>query len=288
MSRITSWHAAPSKPRYTPPPGAVDAHCHVFGPMADFPFSAKAKYLPEDAGPDKLFALRDHLGFARNVIVQASCHGTDNAATLDAIAKSQGKARGVAVVDPAISEAELAALHDGGIRGVRFNFLKRLVDDAPKDKFLEVAARLPAGWHVVIYFEADILEEMRDFIAALPVPVVIDHMGRPDVAQGPDGADMRAFRSLLDTRPDIWFTATCPDRLDAGNDPWDQFATAVAPLVADYSDRVLWGTDWPHPNMETNIPDDGHLVDMIPRIAPTAALQQKMLVDNPMRLYWGD
>ena len=287
-TRITSWHASPSKPRYTPPPGAVDAHCHVFGPMAAFPFSAKAKYLPEDAGPDRLFALRDHLGFARNVIVQASCHGTDNAATLDAIARSDGKARGVAVVDPAISEAELAALHDGGMRGVRFNFLKRLVDNAPKDKFLEVAARLPAGWHVVVYFEADILEEMRPFIAALPVPVVIDHMGRPDVSQGPKGADMRAFRALLDSREDIWFKATCPDRLDASGDPWNRFADAVAPLVADYQDRVIWGTYWPHPNMERNIPDDGHLVDMIPRIAPTAELQRKLLVTNPMRLYWSE
>jgi 2-pyrone-4,6-dicarboxylate lactonase len=264
----------------------VDAHCHVFGPMAEFPFSAKAKYLPEDAGPEMLFALRDHLGFARNVIVQASCHGTDNAATLNGIAQSNGKARGVAVVDPAISADALQALHEGGIRGVRFNFLKRLVDDAPKDKFLEVAARLPKGWHVVIYFEADILEEMRPFIAALPVPVVIDHMGRPDVSQGPDGADMKAFRSLLDSRPDIWFKATCPDRLDGKNDPWDDFAAAVRPLVEAYPDRVIWGTDWPHPNMETNIPDDGHLVDMIPRIAVTAALQHKLLVTNPMRLYW--
>jgi len=286
--RIISWHGNPSKPSFVPPAGAVDAHCHVFGPMAEFPFSPKAKYHPEDAGPDMLFALRDRLGFARNVIVQASCHGTNNAATLNGIAKSNGKARGVAVVDPAISEAELAALHDGGMRGVRFNFLKRLVDDAPKDKFLEVAARLPAGWHVVIYFEADSLEEMRPFIAALPVPVVIDHMGRPDVSQGPDGPDMRAFRNLLDSRDDIWFKATCPDRLDAGGDPWDAFAAAVAPLVAAYPDRALWGTDWPHPNMESAIPDDGHLVDMIPRIAPTAALQAKLLVDNPMRLYWAD
>ncbi len=129
--------------------------------MAQFPFSAKAKYLPQDAGPEKLFALRDHLGFSRNVIVQASCHGTDNAATLHAIAVSEGKARGVAVVDPAISEDELHKLHEGGMRGIRFNFLKRLVDDAPRDKFLDVAKRLPAGWHVVIYFEADILEELR-------------------------------------------------------------------------------------------------------------------------------
>lgn len=294
--RITSWHPAPSKPSYTPPPGAVDAHCHVFGPMADFPFSAKAKYLPEDAGPDMLFALRDHLGFDRNVIVQASCHGTDNAATLNAIARSTGpngeaRARGVAVVDPDISQADLAALHAGGIRGIRFNFLKRLVDNAPKDKFLDVAARLPEGWHVVIYFEADILEEMRPFIAQIPVPVVIDHMGRPDVTQGPDGPDMKAFRSLLDSRDDIWFKATCPERLDAKKeggmgDPWDNFAAAVAPLVADYPDRVLWGTDWPHPNMQDEIADDGHIVDMIPRIAPTEELQRKLLVTNPMRLYW--
>lgn len=284
--RIVSWHAAPSRPGYTPPAGAVDAHCHVFGPMARFPFSPKAKYVPDDAGPDMLFALRDRLGFARNVIVQASCHGTDNAATLDAIARSQGKARGIAVVDPAISEADLATLHAGGMRGVRFNFLKRLVDDAPKDRFLELSRRLPSGWHVVIYFEADILAELRPFIAAIPVPVVVDHMGRPDVTQGPDGPDMTAFRALLDSRPDIWFKASCPDRLDPSGDPWEAFARAVAPLVADYPDRALWGTDWPHPNMEANIPDDGHLVDMIPRIAPTPELQRQLLIENPMQLYW--
>jgi 2-pyrone-4,6-dicarboxylate lactonase len=285
--RIVSWHADPSVPRFTPPPGAVDAHCHVFGPMAQFPFSAKAKYLPEDAGPDMLFALRDRLGFSRNVIVQASCHGTDNAATLNGIALSNGKARGVAVVDPAISDNELEALHAGGMRGVRFNFLKRLVDDAPKDKFLEIATRIKAlGWHVVVYFEADILEELRPFLDAIPTTLVIDHMGRPDVTQGPDGADMKAFRALLDSRPDIWTKVTCPDRLDAKGAPWDDFAAAVAPLVADYADRVLWGTDWPHPNMQDAIPDDGALVDMIPRIAPTAELQRKLLVDNPMRLYW--
>lgn len=285
-NRICSWHSRPSKPRFSPPAGAVDAHCHVFGPMITFPFSPRAKYLPQDADADMLFTLRDHLGFSRNVIVQASCHGTDNAATLHAIARSGGMARGVAVVDLDITEAELAGLHDGGIRGVRFNFLKRLVDDAPKDKFLEVAGRLPAGWHVVIYFEADSLDELRSFLKAIPVPVVIDHMGRPDVGQGPEGRDMSAFRRLLDSRTDIWFKATCPDRLDPVGYPWDKFAAAVAPLVRDYQDRVLWGTDWPHPNMESDVPDDGRLVDMIPRVAPTADLQRKLLVTNPMKLYW--
>lgn len=291
--RITSWHPNPNKPKYTPPPGAVDAHCHVFGPMDEFPFSAKAKYLPEDAGPDMLFALRDHLGFDRNVIVQASCHGTDNSATLHAIAASAGKARGVAVVDPEVGDDHLYELHEWGIRGIRFNFLKRLVDNAPKDKFLDVAGRLPKGWHVVIYFEADILEEMKPFMQAIPVPIVIDHMGRPDVTQGPDGPDMRAFRALLDSREDIWFKPTCPDRLDAKKeggmgDPWDNFAAAVAPLVADYPDRCIWGTDWPHPNMQDEVPDDGHIVDMIPRIAPSEELQRKLLVENPNRLYWSD
>ena len=286
--RITSWHPNPSKPRYTPPPGAVDAHCHVFGPMAQFPFSPRAKYLPEDAGPEKLFALRDHLGFSRNVIVQASCHGTDNSATLDAIRKSDGTARGVAVVDPGIADADLVTMHEGGIRGIRFNFLKRLVDNAPKDKFLEVTGRLPPGWHVVIYFEADVLEELRPFMEAIPVPIVIDHMGRPDVTQGPDGPDMKAFRRLLESREDIWFKPTCPDRLDPTGDPWDRFAEAVRPLVEDYPERCIWGTDWPHPNQQDVLPDDGHLVDMIPRIAPSEELQRKLLVDNPQALYWAD
>lgn len=180
------------------------------------------------------------------------------------------------------------ALDKGGIRGVRFNFLKRLVDNAPKDKFLEVAARLPDGWHVVVYFEADILEELRPFLNAIPVPIVIDHMGRPDISQGPEGGDMLAFRALLDSRDDIWFKATCPDRLDPAGPPYADFVRSVRPLVEDYSDRCLWGTDWPHPNQQDILPDDGGLADVIPQIAPTAELQRKLLIDNPMRLYWPD
>jgi 2-pyrone-4,6-dicarboxylate lactonase len=288
VNRIKSWSDTPSKPRYLPPPGAVDAHCHVFGPQAQFPFSAEAKYLPEDAGPEMLFALRDRLGFSRNVIVQASCHGADNRATLNAIAKSDGRALGVAVVDPAIGDEELTALHEGGIRAVRFNFLKRLVDDAPKDKFIEIAKRIaPLGWHVVVYFEADLLEELKPFLDAIPTTIVIDHMGRPDVSDGPDGPEMRAFRKLLRTRPNIWTKVSCAERLSRLGPPtYDDFVEAVRPLVEEFEDRVLWGTDWPHPNMQDAIPDDGALVDLIPRLALTETLRQKVLVDNPMRLYW--
>lgn len=284
-----TWLDVPSKPRWTPPAGAIDAHVHVFGPEARFPFSPKAKYHPEDATPEMLFGLRDHLGFARNIVVQASCHGTDNAATLDAIARSSGRARGVAVVDPAIDDAELLALHTAGIRGVRFNFLKRLVDDAPRDRFLDIARRIePLGWHVIVYFEAEMLAELTPFLATIPTVVVVDHLGRPDISQGPDGADLRAFRALLDAYPHIWTKVSGAERLSPQGPPFDDFVAAVAPVVAAYPDRVLWGSDWPHPNMEHRIPDDGMLVDIVPRLAPTTELQHSLLVANPMRLYWPD
>ena len=164
--------------------------------------------------PRCLFALRDRLGFARNVIVQASCHGTDNAATLDGIARSNGTARGVAVVDPTITDAELARLHVGGIRGVRFNFLKRLVDHAPMDAFLALAQRIvPLAWHVVVYFEADLLTELTPFLAAIPTIVVVDHLGRPDIGQGPGGAEIGAFVALLDTQPHLSAKVSGADRL---------------------------------------------------------------------------
>ncbi len=286
-ARIKSWTDAPSIPTWTPPPGAVDAHVHVFGPEADFPFSAKAKYLPQDATPAMLLALRNRMGFARNVIVQASCHGTDNAATLDGIAKSNGTARGVAVVDPAISDAELARLHAGGIRGVRFNFLKRLVDHAPKGAFLALAQRIaPLGWHVVVYFEADLLRELTPFLAAIPTVVVVDHLGRPDIGHGPGGVDIAALVALLDAQPHLWAKVSGADRLSVTGAPYDDFAAVVRPVVARFPDRVLWGTDWPHPNMQDNIPDDGALVDVVPQIAPSVALRRALLVTNPARLYW--
>jgi len=294
MSKNKTWVDAPSKPAWAPPPGAVDAHVHVFGPEAEFSFSPLAKYHPEDATPEMLFALRDHLGFSRNVIVQASCHGTDNSATLNGIAKSNGpdgvqRARGVAVVDPEISDSALLALHQGGIRGVRFNFLKRLVDNAPKDKFLDIARRIaPLGWHVVVYFEADILEELIPFLEAIPTIIVVDHLGRPDISQGPDGADITAFKALLDGHPNIWTKVSGAERLSVPGPPFDDFVEVIRPVVERYPDRVLWGTDWPHPNMEHRIPDDGQLVDVLPRIAPTPELQRKLLIDNPMRLYWSD
>ena len=289
------WYAGPAQPRFKVPPGSVDAHCHVFGPGNEFPFASERKYTPCDASKIQLFALRDHLGFARNVVVQATCHGADNRAMVNALQHSGGRARGVATVKRSISDDELLALHAAGVRGVRFNFVKRLVDFTPKDELLEIAGRInKLGWHVVIYFEAVDLPELWDFFTTLPTTVVVDHMGRPDVSLPVHGPQFELFVKFMRQQPNVWSKVSCPERLSITGPKalkGEQHAyTDVIPfarrIVEIFPDRVLWGSDWPHPNLKDHMPDDGLLVDFIPHIATTAELQQKLLVTNPMRLYW--
>jgi 2-pyrone-4,6-dicarboxylate lactonase len=280
------FHPSPSRPTFAVPPHAVDAHCHVFGPAARFPFSPARKYTPCDAGKEQLFALRDFLGFERNVIVQATCHGSDNRAMEDALLTAGGRARGVALVETNVSDDELKRLDAAGVRGVRFNFLRRLVDSSPRDQFMQVARRIAdLGWHVVVYFEAPDLDELRPFLTSLPTDVIVDHMGRPDVRGGVDGPEFAKFLRLMENEK-FWVKVSGPERLTVAGPPYDDIVPFARRLVESYPDRVLWGTDWPHPNLTSHMPDDGHLVDVIPRIAPTPALVQRLLVDNPTRLYW--
>ena len=214
------WYAGPSRPRFQVPAGAVDAHCHVFGPGADFPFAPERKYTPCDASRDQLYALRDHLGFARNVVVQATCHGADNRAMVDAVAHSGGRARGIATVRRDVTDADLLAMHDVGVRGVRFNFVRRLVDFTPRDELLEIAARITRlGWHVVIYFESVDLPELWDFFTALPTTVVVDHMGRPDVTKPVDGPEFEPFVKFMRDNPNVWSKVSCPERLSVSGPP---------------------------------------------------------------------
>ncbi|NNC66101.1 MAG: amidohydrolase family protein [Gammaproteobacteria bacterium] len=282
------WDSSPSKPSFVPPTGAVDAHCHVFGPGELFPYAPQRKYTPCDASRDELVALREYLGFSRNVAVQATCHGADNRALVDALLNSAGTMRGVASVTPDISDAELEALDSAGVRGVRFNFVKRLVDTLPREPLGALAKRIePLGWHIVIYFEAQELPELYDFFASLPTTVVVDHMGRPDVSQPIDGPEFGLFLKLLREHDHFWSKVTCPERLSQSGPPdYSDVVPFGRRIIEEFPDRVLWGTDWPHPNMKSHMPDDGKLVDFIPKIAPTAELQHKLLVDNPMRLYW--
>jgi 2-pyrone-4,6-dicarboxylate lactonase len=282
------FHPAPSRPRFTAPPGAVDAHCHVFGPGGQFPYAPQRKYTPCDAPKEKLWGLRKYLGMERSVIVQATCHGTDNRALVDALKSSGSLARGVATVGADVSDQELRELDEAGVRGVRFNFVKRLVDTTPRDVLLEIARRVaPLHWHVVIYFEAAELPELYEFFASLPTVVVVDHMGRPDVSKSVDEPEFGLFIQLMREHPNVWSKVSCPDRLSKVGAPgYDDVVPFARRLVESFPDRVLWGTDWPHPNLKSHMPDDGKLVDFVPRIASNAELQRRLLVDNPMRLYW--
>jgi len=282
------WHPNPSKPTFVVPAGAVDAHCHVFGPGDTFPFAPERKYTPCDASWEQLFALRDFLGFDKNVVVQATCHGSDNSALLDVLERANDRARGVVTVKADITHDELARINELGVRGVRFNYVKRLVDPKPDDYYRQIIEKIkPFGWHVVLYFEPSDLQEKYDFFTSLGVPMVIDHMGRPDVTKPVDNAEFDLFLRFMRENSNVWSKVSCPDRLSVSGSPlYADVVPFAKTIVEEFPDRVLWGTDWPHPNMKKEMPDDGILVDYVPSIATTSALQQKLLVTNPTNLYW--
>ena len=281
------FHPNPKKPNFQLPKGAVDAHCHVFGPSPEFPFAPERKYTPCNAGKDKLFELRDYLGFERNVIVQATCHGRDNSAMVDACRAAGELARGVASVRSDITASELGEMHEAGVRAVRFNFVKRLVDATPREVFLEIAGKIQEfGWSTVVYFEASDLADLQPFLQQLPGIIVVDHMGRPDVTKGVVHPDFQRFMDLMSGNENMWCKVTCPERLTVTGPPYEDVVPYCKAIVQEFENRVLWGTDWPHPNMKSHMPDDGALVDYIPQIADTSAQRQKLLVTNPMRLYW--
>ena len=275
----------PVKPKYAPPTGACDSHCHIFGPAAKFPYAPERRYTPPDAPKEKLRALHDHLGISRAVLVQASCHGGDNRAMLDAIAWSRGAWRGVAMVGDEATERELDALHEGGVRGVRFNFVRHL-GGAPDPRVFErtLAMVEPLGWHVVLHFDAEDIETHADVFRKLRVPFVIDHMGRVDAAHG---LGQKSFTMLLELikNPLAWVKVSGPERISAAGKPFHDAMPFVAALAKAAPDRVLWGTDFPHPNVKT-MPNDGELVDLFALTIPDEALRKRILVDNPTRLYW--
>jgi predicted TIM-barrel fold metal-dependent hydrolase len=270
------------RPRFKLPPGACDAHCHVFGPGARFPYAPGRRYTPQDAPKEALAALHAHLGLSRTVIVQASCHGADNAAMLDAIAAAPQTTRGVAIVDDTFDERALERLDEGGVRGARFNFVRHLGGAPDMDVFGRVIGRIaPLGWHVVLHVDAPDIAPLTPLIRALPLPFVIDHMGRVDASLGPDQPALAALLELA--RLDgCWIKVSGAERISA-----PPFAAAVpiaVRIMAAIPDRVLWGTDFPHPNLEIAV-DEADLVDLVPAFATTEDAQRRLLVDNPARLY---
>ncbi len=272
-------------PKYKAPENSCDTHCHIFGPAARYPYSPKRSYTPPDSGLDDFRELHAKIGIARAVIVNASLYGNDNRVVTDAIAQSGGRYRGIANVDDSISDAQLQALHAGGIRGCRFNFVKHLggfPDMAVFDRTIKRIAKL--DWHVDLHFDAIDLPSFYPLLDSLPIPYLIDHMGR---VQAKDGLDQKPFQILLDLLArdrKCYVKISGPERVSATGAPFHDAVPFARKLIATAPDRVLWGSDWPHPNVQV-MPNDGDLIDLVPLYAPDVADQQRLLVDNPMRLY---
>jgi predicted TIM-barrel fold metal-dependent hydrolase len=273
-------------PRYRPPAGACDAHCHVFGPADRYPYAPDRAYTPPDAPVEELRRVHRTLGIERAVIVQASCHGTDNTAMLDAIAASGDAYRGIAIVDGSVTDAELKRLDAGGIRGVRFNFVRHLGGTPDLEVFDAVVSRLaPLGWHVVLHLDAEDVLEHAARIERIPVPFVIDHMGRVKAKLGLDQAPFRRLLGLM-RNPLAWIKICGAERVSSAGRPFTDALPFAAALLDAAPERVLWGTDWPHPNIAGDMPNDGDLVDLFAAVTADAGLRRQVLVENPDRLYW--
>ena len=274
----------PKKPKFVPPAHACDAHCHIFGPAAKFPYDPKASYWPPDSPFESMRKLHDFHGFERAVIVHASCHGPDMRATLDGIARSGGRYRGTAIIDASYKKEDFQRMHDGGIRAVRFNFVKHL-ESRPEHDFVmrTVDTIAPLGWHLILHVEGPDIVENQDLFRKIPIPMVIDHMGRPKAA---DGVKQEGFQITLDFMKDArtWVKICGSERVSSSGAPWHDAIPFAHALVKIAPDRILWGTDWPHPNVK-QMPNDGDLVDLFPLLVPDPATQNKILVDNPARLY---
>jgi 2-pyrone-4,6-dicarboxylate lactonase len=273
------------KPKFKPPPLACDAHCHVFGPAAKFPYASDAPYWPPDSPFEALQRLHRMLGIERAVIVHASCHGADMRVTLDAIARSAGKYRGTAIIDASYTERQFQQMHEGGIRGVRFNFVQHLGGRPDMAFFDRTVARLAdMGWHLILHLDANDLVEFRKKFEAIPVPMVIDHMGRVKAAEGLEQEPFGILLSFM-RNENFWVKVCGAERVSSKGPPFDDALPFARALIQAAPERILWGTDWPHPNVGKHMPNDGDLVDLFARMAPEPELQRRILVENPARLY---
>jgi 2-pyrone-4,6-dicarboxylate lactonase len=293
-------HPNPEKPIFEMPAGAINTHCHVnSNGLTPFRWSDDRKYDPAFAPWKKLEELDRFLGFAGEVVVAATCHGTDNAFMVNALKKSRGRALGVAFVEKTISNDELAQLDAAGVRGVRYSYVKRLTNPPPPDEMVNMAHRLTQlrcsrklqnDWHIDLYCEAGDLEDLDEHIKAIPIPVVFDHMAVPVVANGTGDPMFQRYLQLFRDKPDCYAKVTCPERLTGSGKPedWTNALPFARVLAQELPDRVITGTDWPHPNMKDGqMPNDGQLVNAwIWEIAEkNSGNLKRLLVDNPRRLF---
>lgn len=279
-----SYHTNPTEPKLKLPPGACDSHFHVFGPKDKFPYAKAAPYVPKlDAPKDVLLDRHMFLGIERGIVVQSAVHGHDNSAAADLLAEKKGSYFGVALVPVNVDMAELKRLDTQGFRGVRFNYLQHLGGGPQVSEVMKLSSKLASlGWHLQLHLEANMVVKMVGELKLTPVPIVIDHMGRIDASRG---LDQPAFTHLLKLLEDkrFWVKVSGLERASRQGAPYADAVPFARKLVAEFGERVLWGSDWPHPNLDA-IPDDGMLVDLIAEFADEKQ-RQALLVDNPERLY---
>ena len=279
-----SYHNNPTEPKLKLPAGACDAHFHVFGPRDKFAYAKDAPYVPEvDAPKDVLIDRHMFLGIERGVVVQSAAHGLDNSAAADLLAEKKGSYVGVALVPVNADMSLLKKLHEHGFRGARFNYLQHLGGGPAMPELMKLATKLAVlNWHLQLHVESSMIVKMTPELKLSPVPVVIDHMGRVDASRG---LDQPGFRHLLKLMEDkrFWVKVSGLERASRQGSPYADAVPFARKLVAEFGDRVIWGSDWPHPNLDS-IPDDGVLVDLIAEFA-NEAQRQALLADNPMKLY---
>jgi len=275
----------PRSPAMQLPPGSCDAHVHIFGPFDRYPLPDDRSFTPALAPESALRRWHERFGFERCVIVQSQGHGYDHQPLLDALRSGAGRYKGVALVRPTDSDATLARYDEAGVCGARFHFLAHLGGRPDLNAIREVAARIkPLGWHLAIHVAGDDIAEHAEFIRTLDVPVVIDHMARPDISSAPDGVAMRALRRLMDTGR-VWVKLSGADRLSKTGAPFHDALPIARSLAAHAPERVMWGSDWPHVNLHGPMPDDGDLVDLISSIVPDEGDRRLLLVDNPAQFF---
>jgi 2-pyrone-4,6-dicarboxylate lactonase len=280
---IQTYLTNPRKPLFELPPNSCDSHCHIFGPSSQFPYLEERTWTPVDAGKSDLFALHDYLGIQRCVIVQTALHGFDNSLVIDAMQARKGRYLGVALASAKTSSEAIAEMDRQGFRGIRFNFMAHLQNSDSMEDILALTKRMePFGWHLQVHFSSDLVHSLTPLLKQSAVPVVIDHIGRVDAALGANHADFQGLMRLLDDQR-FYVKVSGVDRISRSH-PYDDGISLAKILVDEFSDRCVWGTDWPHPNHH-HIPDDGNLVDLIPRIATTTEKIHQLMVANPEKLY---
>jgi predicted TIM-barrel fold metal-dependent hydrolase len=270
-------------PAFKPPAGACDCHSHVIGDPARYPFTANRSFTPAVASHGAFRAMLDTLGIDRMVIVQPSVYGLDNSCTLDAIAAlGVDRCRGVAAIEATLDQKILRAMDQGGIRAARF--ITTAKGGTGLDQFRAVAEHIaPVGWHLEMYTDAKIWRELTPTVKSLPIQFVIDHMGKLPANADPDSEDFRGILALLDTGK-CWIKL-CGYRNSVAGHPYKDVAGLARRLIAHAPERCVWGTDWPHTNLKTYMPDDGELLDLLHEWAPDEKTRHRILVDNPARLY---